>query len=322
VNPPVTVSVVLPVWNGERFLAEAIESILSQTFDSFELIVVDDGSTDSTAEIAFQFARRDPRVQVIRLEHNGIAHALNAGIARARGLYIARMDGDDVAHPARLQKQVAFLDANADCVAVGSAIEVIDEGGEHLGMRMFPEHHDDIIHTLMNTWSTAIAHPTLMTRMDALREVGGYRPACVPSEDLDLWFHLSGVGKLANLGESLLRYRRHRDTVGIRDHVRQLTMGAAIVNEIRSRRGLRPLRLRVAARVRNRLASYHFECARTALLSGPRRAAIRHARAAIVSDPSWAEPYVALLACVFPKWTIHSVRALRDLSIAALLPVQ
>lgn len=316
----VAVSVVLPVWNGVRFLAEAVESILLQTLDSFELIIVDDGSTDSTLKIANAFASRDPRVQVILLEHCGIAEALNAGIAIARGRYIARMDADDVALPSRLEKQVAFLDANADCVAVGCAIDVIDEGGEHLGMRMFPEQHADIAHTLLHTWSTAMAHPTVMTRMEALREVGGYRPTCVPSEDLDLWLRLSSVGRLANLGEPLLQYRRHRNTVGIRDHSRQLTMGASIVNEARLRRGLCPMRLRVAKRMRGRLASYHLECAVTALLSsGPRKAAIRHARAAINSDPSWATPYAALLACVFPTWTIQSVRTLRNLSIAALV---
>lgn len=302
-----TVSVVLPVWNGERFLSEAIESVLSQTLEAFDLLVVDDGSTDATLDIAQTFARRDPRVHVISLPRTGIANALNAGISNARGRYVARMDADDISLPSRLEKQVAYLDAHPECVAVGSAIEVIDEAGAHVGTKTFPADHADINHTLISGWTTALAHPTVMTRREALLSVGAYRPDRVPSEDLDLWFRLSRIGKLANMSEQLLRYRRHRDTVGVRDHVRQLEVGAEIINEVRKERGLHPLKPRVVSTPRSRLASYHFECTRIALMSGPRAAAIKHARATIASEPSWPDPYLALVACAFPKWTVRCV---------------
>jgi hypothetical protein len=307
------VSVILPVWNGERFLAEAVESVLSQTMEAIELLLVDDGSTDGTEEIARDFARRDRRVRVVRLGRSGIADALNAGIARARGRYIARMDADDISHPSRLAKQIAYLDANSDCVAVGSAVEVIDEGGDFVGTRTYPRGHSEITHKMISGLSNALAHPTVVTRTEALLSVGGYRRDRVPSEDLDLWIRLSHIGKLANMSEQLLSYRRHRDTISVRERDSQWKIGNEIINEARKGHGLPPLVLRPLAAARSRLASYHFECARTALLSGPRAAAIKHARASIASEPFWAEPYLALAACAFPKW---SLRFLHGLSVA------
>jgi len=123
------VSVLLPVWNGEAFLEQAMESILRQTLSSFELIVIDDGSTDRTAAIAEEFASRDTRVRVLRRLHERFSGTLNAGIAAARGEYVARMDADDISLPVRLQKQVAYLDANPECVAIGPWIEVVNETG-------------------------------------------------------------------------------------------------------------------------------------------------------------------------------------------------
>src|SRR2546423_11626964 len=111
------VSVLLPVWNGEPFLEQAMESILRQTLSSFELIVIDDGSTDRTAAIAEEFASGDDRVRVLRRPHEGLSAALNAGIAAVRGEYVARMDGDDISGPDRLRKQVADLDTHPARVA-------------------------------------------------------------------------------------------------------------------------------------------------------------------------------------------------------------
>jgi glycosyltransferase involved in cell wall biosynthesis len=304
------VSVVLPVWNGERFLAEAVESVLSQTLHRFELLLVDDGSTDATAEMSSDYARRDRRVQVIRLQRSGIAHALNAGIAAARGRYVARMDADDISHPSRLQKQLAHLDANPRCVAVGSAVYVMDERGGHVGTSRYPEEHAEITQTLMDGRSNAMAHPTVMARRKALVAVGGYRHDSVPSEDLDLWFRLSRIGTLANMREQLLRYRRHANAVSICERERQWIVGMGIVNEARGKEGLHPLEPRAPRASGSRVAAYHFECARIALMTGPRTAAIRHAFSSVAADPSWPEPYVALAACAFPKWSLRALARL------------
>src|SRR5438445_5451065 len=181
------VSVLLPVWNGEAFLEQAMESILRQTFSSFELIVIDDGSTDRTTAIAEEFASGDNRVRVLRRPHEGLSAALNAGIAATRGEYVARMDADDISVPDRLQKQVAYLDAHPACVAVGTWIEVVDEAGVHLGLKTFVETHEEISAALLRGVSP-IAHPTVVMRRDVLRGAGGYDARCYPSEDLGLWF--------------------------------------------------------------------------------------------------------------------------------------
>jgi hypothetical protein len=294
------VSVVLPVWNGERFLARAIESVLLQTFDSLELLLIDDGSTDGTAEIARSFAERDPRVIILTREHRGVVDALNAGIAAARGEYIARMDADDVSFPSRLEKQIEFLDSRPDCVAVGSAVEIIDEIGEHVGTKTFAESHDDIESDLIGGTS-AIAHPTVLARRDALIAVGGYELDRYPSEDYDLWIRLVDKGHLANLREPLLAYRRHRGAIGIRHRERQHAMGNVINSKVRASRGLRPIATRSTSSGKSHVARYHLDCARIALLGGPRAAAIRHARASIGFEPLWLEAYAALAACAVPK---------------------
>lgn len=308
--PPPNVSVILPVWNGEAFLKPAIESILGQTLASLELIVIDDGSTDGSAAIAEEFASGDDRVRVLRRPHEGLSAALNAGIAAARGEYVARMDADDVSVPDRLQKQVAYLDAHPACVAAGAWIEVVDEAGRHLGLKTFVTTHDEISAALLRGISP-IAHPTVVARRDALRAAGGYDGQRYPSEDLDLWFRLGERGELANLGEALLQHRRHRVALGVREREKMKAMALAISNEARTSRGLRPRRSTPVFAGTNADARYHFECARTALIAGPRLAAVRHAAATIAAEPDRLYGYVTLLACAVPKPLLRFLVELR-----------
>jgi glycosyltransferase involved in cell wall biosynthesis len=305
------VSVVLPVWNGERFLAQAIESVLGQTLSSLELLLVDDGSTDGTQAIARAYEARDPRVHVLCLQHGGLARALNAGIEIARGRYVARMDADDASLPLRLERQVAYLESHPDCVAIGSAIDVIDEHDQHLGVKTFAATNAEIVAALIGGSSSPLAHPTVMARREALLAVGGYHLHRYPSEDLDLWMKLSPLGQLANIPEPLLLYRRHPGAVSVRERDTQIAMSALIVNEARKRRGLRPLRRRIFSTGTSNAARYHFECARFALLAGPRAAALRHAGASIAFEPLWAEPYAALVACALPRRTLQFMVQLR-----------
>ncbi len=298
-----TVSVILPVWNGQRFLAEAIESVTQQTFDSFELIVIDDGSTDGTRPIADGFARRDPRLTVTGQPHSGIVTALNFGIQASRGRYIARMDADDYSLPPRLAKQVAFLDTRPDCVAVGCDVEVIDANSSKIGLLRFPERHLDIAEALMNGRS-ALAHPSVVMRKEAVLRAGGYRASQFPSEDFDLWMRLCEIGELGNLSEALLRYRRHKDAVGVRERAHQLAAGAAIADRARLKQGLPPVTRWHVPMATNLDAIYHFECARIALKSGLRRATVRHASATITSAPLWPLAYAALAASALPRRTL------------------
>ena len=288
------VSVVLPVWNGARYLPQAIESILGQSLASLELIVVDDGSTDGSLSIARSYAARDARVVVLPVVHGGLVRALNAGIAAARGRCVARMDADDVAHRDRLAAQLAFLDAHPHCVVVGSSIRIVDEEGRELCDFRYPLTHAEIEHALL-TVQPAFSHPAVLMRREALLEVRGYRAERFPSEDLDLWLRLVGRGQLANLPQPLLRYRRHHDTISARQSAQQRTMTATLINEARRLRDLAPLPPRRFA-----ASSHHMHCARLAILGRNRRAAIAHARAALAAAPLSLLAYLTLFVTLLP----------------------
>ena len=294
------VSVLLPVWNGEAFLEQAMESILGQTLSSFEFIVIDDGSTDRSAAIAEQYAADDDRIHLLRRPHRGFSASLNAGIATVRGEYVARMDADDISAPDRLQKQVAYLDAHPACVAVGAWIEVIDEAGRYLGLKTYVTTHDEISAALLHGISP-IAHPTILARRSALWAAGGYDARRYPSEDLDLWFCLSECGELANLGEALLQHRRHKAAIGVREREKMQAMAVEICNTHRTKRGLPPKTAPPMLAGTNADARYHFECARTALIAGSHVTALRHAAATITAEPNRLYGYATLIACAVPK---------------------
>lgn len=202
------VSVVMPVYNGEAYLADAIASVLGQTFSAFELVVVDDCSTDGTAAILDGLA--DPRIRRLRNDENrGIVVTLNRGFAAARGRYIARMDADDLCEPERLQRQAAFLDSHPDVLLVGTRVEFIGSDGASLARGIELPAEDRAIR-LQSCFVPAFVHPTVMIRAEVLRDrrleyVDAYRYA----EDYELWVRIMALGRVANLPEKLLRYRVH-----------------------------------------------------------------------------------------------------------------
>jgi glycosyltransferase involved in cell wall biosynthesis len=202
----------MPVYNAENFLAEAVESIQSQTFQDWELVAVDDGSTDSSGTILARFASDDPRVRVLGGEENrGVAAALNRGWREARGELVARLDADDVALPERLARQVRFLDVNASVAVVGSAAVLVAPDGTHLSVTPIPTSSTAIRATLLR--HNCLNHPSVMIRRAILEEFGGYRFNHV--EDYDLWLRISQRYELANLPEPLTLYRVHPGQVSI-----------------------------------------------------------------------------------------------------------
>ncbi len=203
------VSVVMPVYNAAAYLAESVGSVLAQTFAEFELIAIDDGSGDDSAEILLEFARRDARVIVLRQLNRGIVSALNAGLQVAQGEFVARMDADDVAHPQRFERQVAFLDAESRCVAVGSQALQIDREGAAIGPMRAPLTHEEIDRWNLARGGGGIPHPTAMIRRAAIEAGGRYREAYRWAEDGDLFLRLAEIGRLANLPDALLEYRLH-----------------------------------------------------------------------------------------------------------------
>ncbi len=233
------VSVIMPIWNSERYLAEAIESVINQTFLNFELIALDDGSTDQSPQILKNFAQKDLRIKIISCEHQGYSPLLNLGLSMAKGEYIARMDSDDICLPDRFEKQVTFLDNHLDYVAVGSQALRIDPESDPIGNVDFPLDHDTIDSSQMNGRGK-IMHPASMIRQKALLKINGYRPQFEPGEDYDLFLRLAEVGKLANLPDVLLKYRMHTKNVTIerKEHHQQVKQMA--LKEAFHRRNLNP----------------------------------------------------------------------------------
>ena len=206
-----TVSVVMCVRDGARYLRAAVDSILAQSYRDFEFVVVDDGSADATPTILQTYARADPRLRILRGAGRGIVSALTQGMAAARGRLIARMDSDDIALPTRLQRQVAFLNGRPDIQAVGSAVQIIDAAGKPRAMRSFPADPETIARELQRY--NAIANSTTIMRRDAYVQAGGYREPFCQAEDYDLWLRMSERGALANLPDVLLLYREHETQV-------------------------------------------------------------------------------------------------------------
>jgi glycosyltransferase involved in cell wall biosynthesis len=225
-NSPTTVSVVMSVYNGQAFLSEAIESILGQTLREFEFVVIDDGSTDRTAEILGEYASRDGRLRVLRHENKGRATSLNAGIGLATGKYIARMDADDVAMPYRLEEQVDFLERHAEVGLVGGAIELINATGLVVKTAR-PPLEDAEIRSVMLRYNPMF-HPTVVIRKEVVLAAGGYRKALLDADDYDLWLRMSERSRLANLGTTMVKYRVHSGQVSIRnlEHQTQCVLAA------------------------------------------------------------------------------------------------
>jgi glycosyltransferase involved in cell wall biosynthesis len=199
------VSVVMPAYNAAPFIAESVASLLSQDFTDFELIVVDDGSTDATADLIESID--DPRVRLARNPVNvGIAASRNRGVELSRGEYVAWQDADDVSAPTRLSRQVALLDARPEVVIVGGFLHFFGRGRESV-RRYAPD--DATVRARIFRYSP-VAQPAAMVRRSALITAGPYDSAMEPSEDLDMSFRLGSLGAFANVQEVVLHYRESR----------------------------------------------------------------------------------------------------------------
>jgi hypothetical protein len=215
------VSVLMPVYNGEKYLKKAIESVLHQSFADFEFIVVDDGSNDGTANILASYQGRDDRIQVLHQSNQGLVAALNTGLSLARGKYVARMDADDIAMPERLAEQVAALDQNSDVGILGTGCRLIDAADRAVGARYWAE--SDLQIRWMCLLESPFGHPTVMMRRDVLLRNGlRYREAFHAVEDYDLWTRILGRTRAANLSKPLLQYRIHTESVTNRHRSLQL----------------------------------------------------------------------------------------------------
>ena len=201
------VSVILPAYNAEPFVALAVSSILRQSLTDLELVAIDDGSTDATGRILAEIASRDPRVRLTRRENRGLTRSLEEALETSRSGYVAVMNADDVALPERLAKQAAFLDDHPAVAAVGSQTRLMLADGTPGPATSLPQQPGEVRSFLAK--ASALAHPAVMLRREAALAVGGYRPQIEPAEDYDLWLRLAEQHDLANLPDVLLHYRVH-----------------------------------------------------------------------------------------------------------------
>ncbi|MBW5446516.1 glycosyltransferase [Cohnella sp. CFH 77786] len=201
------VTILMPTYNSANYIEESVNSMLNQTFQDFELLIIDDGSQDGT----WQYLERlnNPRVRLVRhLENKGVVYSLNEGIGLSTGIYIARMDADDVSVPHRLERQIAYLDANPDVGVLGGMMQWIHNGQ----FQPKPCTHDGI--RCWQLFHTSLSHPTLMMRRSVLEfHQMRYNPYFVHAEDYEFWNRMGEVTRLANLPEVLLHYRYHEGQV-------------------------------------------------------------------------------------------------------------
>lgn len=201
-NPKVTV--LMPAYNAEKYIAAAVQSVLDQTFTDYELLIVDDGSFDDTVGVIRRFS--DARIRLIRQEQGGVSAALNRGLQHAKGDYICRFDADDICFPHRLARQVFFLDGHPDYLIVGSDAEYISEDGEHLFNFICAGHtHEEILDGLYRF--CPFIHSAVMYRKEPILQMGGYSLLAHNFEDYLLWVRLLTLGRCYNLDEALIRVR-------------------------------------------------------------------------------------------------------------------
>ena len=231
------ISVIMPVYNAEKFLRKSLQSILDQSISDFEVIVINDGSTDGSLSIASEIAEVDQRLRVISRENRGIVHSLNEGIELTDSAFIARMDSDDVAYQDRLSKQITVMRDRPECVLNGTQTRLIDAFDRNIVCFSEPTDHRGIDDRNLQG-QTLPCHPTVMMRRAALDKVGYYRKEFELAEDLDLFLRLAEVGKIAIVPKVLLDFRLHLDSISNKKKIDQHQMMRKAAEEAARRRNI------------------------------------------------------------------------------------
>lgn len=298
------VTVLLPVRNAAPFLREALESLRAQTFTRFEILAIDDGSTDDSASILRGFG--DPRLRVVRASGAGLVDALNQGLHLCESTYIARMDADDRSLPQRLERQFRALETDASLAMVGARAHVVDAHGRRIGSPAVLQDDRAIRRAL--AVANCFSHGTVMFRRSAVLAAGGYRADAPKAEDYDLWTRLAPLGKLANLPETLYEWRSHAGGVSRSSRESQREMADTLADRYwdgqYAAEGPAPQaawpEIWTDAVERGLGANLHLEFARGYAKRDARALALRHAAAALALRPSAAAAWAYLPALLLP----------------------
>lgn len=302
-NPRITV--LMPAYNAEKYIGEAIRSVLGQTYEDFELLIVNDGSHDRTLNVIYGFS--DPRIRVLTQQNKGVSEALNTGLKAARGIYIARFDADDICMPQRLARQIRFLDGHPTYLVTGCDAEYIAEDGEHLfDFKCNGYSHQDIIKDLYNV--CPFIHSGVMYRRSPVLEAGGYPVLAHNFEDHLLWVKLVKWGKFNNLPEPLIKVRINPASVTIDEkwrgrQFRQLKKRIIRKGSITREEGL--LLLTIICRQKTdriRSGAYHALCGKKFLANNYHPVKARwHVSRAISANPFRWDSYAIFLASFLPE---------------------
>ncbi|PLX28259.1 glycosyltransferase [Candidatus Parcubacteria bacterium] len=202
----IKVSVLMSAYNAERFIGSAIESILNQSFTDFECVIVDDGSTDNTFEIIEQYRKNDPRIHIVHNEQNiGLTRSLNIGSSHCKGVYIARLDADDVCHQDRLKEQYDFMESHQDIALCGSMARYVDEHGQKIGEKNLPTDYMHIKKKLL--FNNQFVHSSLFMRKHVLDAEGFYHESFKASQDYELVLRIASRYKVENIPKQLVDWR-------------------------------------------------------------------------------------------------------------------
>ena len=234
------ISVLMPCYNASEFIRESIESILSQTYSDFELIVINDGSTDDTQTIIEEYAERDKRIKIMSKSNSGLPDSLNVGLLPAKGEWIARLDADDIAMPNRLQKQIEYIGKKCDTVLLGSGCIIIDQCGNEINKYKYPEDHHELVR-LMERIGSPFPHSSAFFSRKLVQKIGGYYSRFNACEDVDLWLRISNFGSIGCLSEPLIKLRKHSGSITAKKWKYYAIMNvAAIICNLRTKYGMTP----------------------------------------------------------------------------------
>ena len=295
----------MPAYNAEKYISAAVRSVLDQTFTEFELIIVNDGSTDGTENMVRSFS--DERIILINQNNAGISAALNTGLQKARGKYIARFDADDICYHNRLAVQYTFMEANPEYVLVGSEVDYITEQGDFIyHYKCFSYTNEEVAEKLY--FYCPFIHSSVMYKKDEVLQAGGYNAWAHTFEDYFLWIHLVQKGKTANLPQSLIKVRLNPDSITIDEkwrgqRFRTLKRNIIKCGAVTQKEGDELMGIIQKQNIqRIKQGAYDALCAKKFLTDNYQpKTARRYAAKAIRVNPFRLDNYALLLVCYLPK---------------------
>jgi len=299
------ITVLMPAYNAGKYIREAITSVLEQTYRNFELLIVNDGSTDDTISVVLSF--KDPRIVLVDQDHHGIAQALNTGLRLADTYYVARFDADDICMPDRLEKQFNFLEDHPDYILVGSDAEYILEHGDFLFSFKCIAHSNEEVQRNMYVYCPFI-HSSVMYKRDEVISAGGYNEHAHHFEDYLLWTGLAKMGKMQNLREPLIKVRFNPASLTIDEkwrgeRFRQLKRAATTRGSITKEEGDELLAIIKKQDIRKiKEGAYHALCGKKFLADNYRPSKARtHVRKAISIRPFRLDNYLLYAVSYMPE---------------------